>query len=130
MTYEQHAQTWTIVSEVILCCFCYCPPFVCSSVPVDFVSSSFSPCASSMPVFRLLFHGGTRKRMKISFNSDASWRGPRIVSEAGLPNLPNTKVILALSYCLSKTVYHICWNVRHRTLPPTTSRNTDCAWWC
>ena len=49
--------------------------------------------------------------------------------EAGLPNLPNTKVILALSNCPSKAVYHICWNTIHRTLPPTTSRNTDCAWW-
>jgi len=71
---------------------------------------------------------------------ESAWRFPSTLTpvgevlvscpEAGLPNLPNTKVILALSYCLSKTVYHICWNVRHRTLPPTTSRNTDCAWWC
>jgi len=71
---------------------------------------------------------------------ESAWRFPSTLTpfgevlvscpEAGLPNLPNIKVILALSYCLSKAVYRICWNVRHRTLPPTTSRNTDCAWWC
>jgi hypothetical protein len=70
---------------------------------------------------------------------ESAWRFPSnltpfgevLVScpEAGLPNLPNTKVIIALSYCLSKAVYHICWNVTHRTLPPTTSRNADYAWW-
>ena len=49
--------------------------------------------------------------------------------EAWIPNLPHTKFILALSYCLSKAVYHIFGNVMHRTLLPTNSRNTDCAWW-
>jgi hypothetical protein len=65
---------------------------------------------------------------------ESAWRFPSTLTpvgevlvsfpEAGLPNLPNTKVILALSYCLSKAVYHICWNVMHRTLPPTTSPKT------
>ena len=65
------------------------------------------------------------------FTSTLTPVGQVLVScpEAGLPNLPNTKFIIALSYCLSKAVYHICWNVTHRTLPPNTSRNTDYAWW-
>jgi hypothetical protein len=109
MTYEQHAERWTIVSDVIFCCFCYCPSLVCSSVPVDRVFYSFPLCSPFRPVFRLLFPEGTTKRVKLSFNSSPV--GEVLVScpEAGLPNLPNTKVVLALSLqFLENRVPHLC----------------------
>jgi hypothetical protein len=58
-----------------------------------------------MPVFRLLFRGGTKKRMKISFNSDASWRGPRFVSlgrvtEPSLYQGYSSIVLLSVASCV------------------------------